>query len=99
LEQTGTEQRKLLRAVVQHSSWKKGELQISMREPFESLRLAPQTATTENSGPVDHGPPTGTPNVMEIRQSSREGDSVPLSKSGTTADAAWSSEENSGVRE
>jgi len=99
-EQTAAEQRKLLRAVVQHASWQKGELRISMRETFESLRLAPPTAATENSGPVDRRLHTGTPpNALEIRQPSYEVDSVPLSESGTTAEAAWSTEENSGLRE
>ena len=99
-EQTAAEQRKLLRAVVQHASWERGELQILMRETFESLRLAPPTAAVENSGPGDRRLPTGTPpNALQIRQPSREVDSVPSSESGTTAEAAWSTEENSGLRE
>jgi len=99
-EQTAAEQRKLLRAVVQHASWKKGELQISMRETFEALRLASPTAAPENSGLVDRRLPTGTlPNALEIRQPSRQVDSITLSESGTAAEAAWSTEDNSGRRE
>jgi len=38
LEQLGTEQRKLLRLLLEQASWKGGELRMSFREPFEKLR-------------------------------------------------------------
>jgi hypothetical protein len=47
-QQTGQDQRKLLTAVLKETSWKGGELRMSLREPFEDLRLS-NRETTRNS--------------------------------------------------
>ena len=39
-EQDATEQRKLLHLVLKEASWKRGELRMSLREPFEESRLS-----------------------------------------------------------
>ena len=40
VEQVGAEQRKLLHIVLKEACWKGGELRMSLREPFEQLRLS-----------------------------------------------------------
>ena len=40
VEQAGEEQRKLLHLVLQEATWKGGELRMSLRAPFEELRLS-----------------------------------------------------------
>ncbi len=47
LQQHGTEQRKLLHVVMKDASWKGGELRMSMREPFEPLRLSNSRAAAD----------------------------------------------------
>jgi site-specific DNA recombinase len=39
-EQGGEEQRRLLQVVLKEASWKGGELRMSLKEPFEKLRLS-----------------------------------------------------------
>ena len=51
-EQIGAEQRKLLHLVLKEASWKGGELRMSLREPFEELRLS-NSASDRNSKPFD----------------------------------------------
>ena len=51
-EQVGAEQRKLLHLVLKEASWKGGELRMSLREPFEELRLS-NSASDRNSKPFD----------------------------------------------
>ncbi len=48
LEQSGTEQRKLLRLVLETANWKGGELRMSFREPFSQLRLSNRASHTNN---------------------------------------------------
>jgi hypothetical protein len=45
LEQDGSEQRKLLRPVLQEASWK-GELRMCLHEPFENLLLSNRASRT-----------------------------------------------------
>ena len=40
VEQVGAEQRRLLHIVLKEASWMGGELRMSLREPFEELRLS-----------------------------------------------------------
>jgi len=42
VHQSSTHQRQLLRLVLQEASWKMGELRMSLREPFQQLRLSNQ---------------------------------------------------------
>ncbi len=49
LQQTGAEQRKLLRVVLESSSWKGGELRMCLREPFSQLRLSNLASQTIDS--------------------------------------------------
>ena len=49
LQQPAAEQRKLLRLVLEASTWKGGELRVSFREPFSQLRLS-NRATHANHG-------------------------------------------------
>ena len=48
LQQSGTQQRKLLRLVLQTANWKGGELRMSYREPFLQLRLSNRASHTNN---------------------------------------------------
>ena len=48
LEQPGTEQRKLLRLVLETANWKGGELRMSFREPFSQIRLTNRASHTNN---------------------------------------------------
>jgi len=76
-EQPAAEQRKLLRVLVQQASWKNGELQMSLREPFAALRVAKRAATSEHPGRRDQELPTRTPangRGHGPQDSSREGD-------------------------
>ena len=50
LDQPGAEQRKVLRLVLEHASWKAGELRMSFQEPFESLRLSNRPNTKDFNG-------------------------------------------------
>ncbi len=50
LEQTRTEQRKLLHLLLQEASWKAGELRMSFREPFEQLRLSNRASASDFNG-------------------------------------------------
>ena len=52
VEQVGAEQRKLLRLVLKEASWKGGELRMSLREPFEEIRLS-NSASDRNSKGFD----------------------------------------------
>jgi hypothetical protein len=45
LDQPASEQRKLLRLVVQEAFWKDEQLRMSFREPFEKLRLSNQASS------------------------------------------------------
>jgi hypothetical protein len=47
--QTGAEQQKLLRLVLDQASWKAGELRLSFREPFEQLRLSNSASNSNES--------------------------------------------------
>ena len=58
LEQSGAEQRKLLRVLLESSSWKGGELRISLREPFAQLRLSNLASQT-----IDNNLSTSNDNV------------------------------------
>jgi site-specific DNA recombinase len=49
LEQTGVEQRKLLRLVLNGATWQGGELRMSFREPFSQLRLSNRESHTKES--------------------------------------------------
>ena len=40
LQQPAAEQRRLLHLLLKDASWKAGELRMSLREPFEQLRLS-----------------------------------------------------------
>ena len=53
VEQDGAEQRKLLHLVLKEACWKGGELRMSLREPFEELRLS-NSASDRN--PKDFDP-------------------------------------------
>ena len=55
-EQVGAEQRKLLRFVVKEASWKGGELRMSLREPFEELRLSNSTSDRDTRAFDPEGP-------------------------------------------
>ena len=50
LEQPGTEQRKLLRLLLDQASWKGGELRMSFCEPFERLRVSNRASTSDSNG-------------------------------------------------
>jgi excinuclease UvrABC nuclease subunit len=52
-KQAAAEQRKLLQVVVQQASWKNGELRVTLREPFESLRLTHRNPVSEHHRRVD----------------------------------------------
>ena len=52
VEQVGAEQRKLLHLVLKDASWKEGELRMSLREPFEELRLS-NSGSDRNSTDFD----------------------------------------------
>lgn len=89
LDQTATEQRKLLRVVLRQASWKSRQLQISWQEPFEALRLANLGAIRER---VDQELPATSPaKAAEVPsgESSDEGNAVNLPES-SSADAALS---------
>ena len=47
---SGAEQRQLLRLVLKEASWKGGELRMSLREPFEKLRLSNSVTVTNYEG-------------------------------------------------
>ncbi|MGA3097337.1 MAG: recombinase family protein [Bryobacteraceae bacterium] len=49
LRQPAAEQRRLLHVVLKAATWKSGELRMSLREPFEQLRLS-NSATHTNRG-------------------------------------------------
>jgi DNA invertase Pin-like site-specific DNA recombinase len=49
-EASGAEQRRLLRLVLQEASWKGGELRMSLKEPFEELRLSNSVTVTNYEG-------------------------------------------------
>ena len=59
LEQPGTEQRKLLRLLLKQASWKGGELRMSLREPFENLRLSNRTTNNDSNGLDESKPEFG----------------------------------------
>lgn len=84
LEQSATEQHKLLRLVVKTASWKDGRLQIAMREPFAWLRRAPQPAIVEQSENVDQ-PATAKARPVDALPL---GDSLAVSEI-ETADEFW----------
>jgi site-specific DNA recombinase len=69
LEQSVTEQRKLLRLVLESSSWKGGELRMCLREPFSQLRLSNLASQTK-----DNNLSTSSQNIDTWR---RGGDSNP----------------------
>ena len=50
VEQVGSEQRKLLHLVLQEASWKGCELRMSLREPFEELRLSNSGSARNSKG-------------------------------------------------
>jgi hypothetical protein len=50
LEQSGSEQRKLLRLVMGDAVWQAGELRMSFQPPFEQLQLS-NSARTRNDKP------------------------------------------------
>ena len=50
LEQTGVEQRKFLRLLLEEASWSGGELRMSLREPFEKLRLSNRATISDPNG-------------------------------------------------
>jgi hypothetical protein len=54
VEQVGVEQRKLLYLVLKEASWKAGELRMSLRQPFEELRLS-NSGTDRNTKDFDPG--------------------------------------------
>jgi hypothetical protein len=47
---SGAEQRQLARSVLKEAPWKGGELRISLREPFEKLRLSNSETATNYEG-------------------------------------------------
>jgi hypothetical protein len=49
VEQSGAEQRKLLRVVMGEATWQGGELRMSFQPPFEQLRLSNSTSTTNHT--------------------------------------------------
>ena len=58
-EQAASEQRRMLRLVLERASWQGGELRMCFREPFEQLRLS-NSATLTNDGPfVGDSPVSG----------------------------------------
>ena len=69
VEQVGAEQRKLLHIVLKEACWKGGELRMSLREPFEQLRLS-------NSG-SDRNPKDFDPSGSNFDNWRRGGDSNP----------------------
>ena len=69
LGQNGAEQRKLLRLVLQNAAWKGGELRMSLRAPFEDLRLS-------NSG-SDRNKKELSPEKSNLDNWRRGGDSNP----------------------
>ena len=50
LEQTGVEQRKFLRLLLEEASWSGGELRMSLQEPFEKLRLSNRATISDPNG-------------------------------------------------
>ena len=50
LKQEGSEQRRLLRVLLEEASWKGSELRMSLREPFEKLRLSNRTTGNDFNG-------------------------------------------------
>jgi hypothetical protein len=59
-EQSGAEQRKLLRLVLGDAIWQAGELRMSFQPPFEQLRLSNSTSTR------NHAPNMGGGGVSDI---------------------------------
>ena len=49
VEQSGAEQRKLLRVVLGEAIWQAGELRMSFQPPFEQLRLSNSTSTRNHT--------------------------------------------------
>ena len=49
LEQSAPEQRRLLHVVLQDAAWEGGELRMSLRAPFENLRLSNSVNETKNN--------------------------------------------------
>jgi hypothetical protein len=67
VEQTASEQRKLLQVLVQKAFWKNDALHITLREPFEALRVD-NRAVTQCAEPIrSEGAPRTTINVTESR--------------------------------
>jgi len=50
-EQAASEQRRLLRLVLEKATWQAGELRMCFRDPFEHLRLS-NSVTLTNDGPL-----------------------------------------------
>ena len=50
LEQSAAERRRLLRLLIDRASWKQGHLQVSFREPFETLRRCDKTMLQSEPG-------------------------------------------------
>ena len=48
LQQPATEQRRLLHLVLRHANWEGGELRMSLRGPFEQLRVSNLATHTRN---------------------------------------------------
>jgi DNA invertase Pin-like site-specific DNA recombinase len=56
VEQVGPEQRKLLHLVLKEASWKEGELRMSLRDPFEELRLSNSVSDRNSRNFAPNGP-------------------------------------------
>jgi hypothetical protein len=69
LGQPSAERRKLIGLITQEATWQSGELRITLREPFEHLRLSNCATQTEES------PVRGGRQLLEIWR--RERDSNP----------------------
>jgi hypothetical protein len=48
--QPAAEQRRLLKIIVEKATWKDGELETTLRNPFQKLRLSNHATTTKHKG-------------------------------------------------
>jgi hypothetical protein len=56
---TASQQRRLLRLVLDQATWQTGELRMSLREPFEQLRLSNSASATNDGHFGGDGPVLG----------------------------------------
>jgi hypothetical protein len=47
MTQPPAEQRRLLKIIVERAAWKAGELETTLRNPFQKLRLSNRASTTK----------------------------------------------------